>query len=206
MTEDFIEIVTKEYEKWRKGQEEYTKVVNKKIELENKKIEKIQKLLQDKKVKEFAEEIGYEERLPRKYLTLENSLYDFLKNQMSSIEWSKKELKQDKYPIYCFLKSVQPLYSTRTGKEINGYDDLYWNLQQCGYSFGPSDNKENGTKREEFIAKNIDNIIYPPKGKNFWDKETFYKVQTEFVEEALKTNQKEAKKLILAKYGRNNNK
>ncbi len=72
MTEDFIEIVTKEYEKWRKGQEEYTKVVNKKIELENKKIEKIQKLLQDKKVKEFAEEIGYEERLPRKYLTLEN--------------------------------------------------------------------------------------------------------------------------------------
>ena len=39
------------------------------------------------------------------------------------------------------------------------------------------------------------------KGESFEIKETICKVQTEFIEEALRTNQKEAKKKIILKYG-----
>jgi len=206
MTEKFIRLVKEEYKDWAITQEKHINEKNHEIELKIIEWERIHSLLQDEKVKEFAKAINYIEKIsPPKLLTLENSLYDFIKRYMSSIEWSKKELEQDKYPIYCFLKSQEPIYSARTGAKICGFKDLYWNLQQPGYSFGPSDSTINGKNREAFKKKNIENIIYAPEGESFGNKEAFYKVQTEFVEETLKTNQGEAKKLILAKYGRNNN-
>ena len=61
--------------------------------------------------------------------------------------------------------------------------------------------KENGKNRELFRIKNADNIIYPPEGKSFFsDPELFYKVQAEFIDEALRTDQEQAKRLILQKY------
>ena len=206
MTEDFIRVVKEEYEWWAKEQKNYINEENRKIKLEADKWEKIHSLLQNQKVREFAKHINYIEKLsPPKPLTLENSMYDFIKRRMSHIDWPKKVLEQDEYPIYCFIRSQKPVYSARTGTRMCDFEDLYWNLQQPGYSFGPSDYEEGGTNREEFRKKNTKNIIYPLKGESFANEETFYKVQTEFVEEALRTNQSEAKKLIIAKYGRNNN-
>ena len=76
------------------------------------------------------------------------------------------------------------------------------NLQQYGYSFGPSDKYSNGKNRERFRIENIDNIIYPPKGESFTNENVFFRIQSEFVEETLRTNQNEAKKKIIKKYGR----
>jgi len=132
----------------------------------------------------------------------DNSLYIFLKNYMSKIKWTEKALEKDLYPIYCFYESQEPIYSARTGKKISDYVDLYWNFQQPGYSFGPSDSIENGNNRKKFIFENIDNIIYPPNGKSFANLDVFYKIQAEYVKEALSSDQVSAKKLIIKKYGR----
>ena len=53
-----------------------------------------------------------------------------------------------------------------------------------------------------FIIDNSDKIIYAPYGKSFRNKDTFYEIQSEYLEEALKTNQRKAKKLMLSKYGK----
>ncbi len=50
----------------------------------------------------------------------------------------------------------------------------------------------------------MDKIIYPPKGESFRNLDTFYRVQAEYVEESLRTNQEEAKVLVLQRYGRKN--
>lgn len=202
MTEDFINIVKEEYNSWCEREKEKisneNQIIKEEIEIQN----KIHRLLQDEKVREFARYIGYDEKKGYNNLALNNSLYNFLKKRMSCIEWEKNILKYDKYPIYCFLKSEKPIYNRGSGKRLSGFDDLYWNLQRRGNSFGPSDFKANGKNREKFRIKNINNIIYPPENESFFDVETFYRIQTEFVEEALRTNQGEAKKLMLQKYGR----
>ncbi len=176
---------------------------NKQIQEQIEVLKKIKTLLQDEKVREFANCIGYTEKGFPEYVKLEDTLYDFLKNIMSFDIWSEKALKEDQYPIYCFLQSEKPIY-TASDKKMSDFKDLYWNLQKAGYSFGPSDSKENGKNRERFRMKNIDNIIYPPEGESFMNSQTFYKVQAEYVEETLRTNQREAKTLIIQKYGKQN--
>ena len=202
MTDDFISIVKAEYNSWREREKVRISKENQKIKVEMEIWNKIHRLLQDEKVREFAEYIGYEEEKVCNYLTLHDSLYDFLRKYMTNIEWPENILKYDKYPIYCFYRSETPSYRGVSGKIMCGFDDLYWNLQRPGYSFGPSDSMVNGQNREIFRIKNTNNIIYPPKSESFANLETFYRIQTEFVEESLRTNQGEAKKLLLLKYGR----
>ena len=57
-----------------------------------------------------------------------------------------------------------------------------------------------GISKNKF--KNKYDIIYAPEGKSFSDKDTFYDIQAEYVEEAIKTDQNSARKMILSKYGR----
>ena len=201
MTEDFIRIVKEEYPSWRKLQEQYISDQNQIIKKMNENIQRIHELLKDEKVREFAECIEYKEEKIMNYLEIDNSLYDFLKHEMCNYLFTEELLKDDNYPIYCYLRSHEPIINCITGKRISDYEDTYWNLQQPGYSFGPSDKKENGKNRELFRIKNADNIIYPPEGKSFFsDPELFYKVQAEFVGEAIRTDQEQAKRLILQKY------
>ena len=202
MTDDFISIVKAEYNSWREREKARISKENQKIKVEIEIWNKIHRMLQDEKVREFAKYIGYEEEKVYNYLTLHDSLYDFLRKYMTNIEWPENILKYDKYPIYCFYKSETPIYSVVSGKRMCGFDDLYWNLQRPGYSFGPSDSKENGRNREIYRINNANNIIYPPEGESFENLDTFYRIQTEFVEKSLRTNQGEAKKLMLQKYGR----
>lgn len=202
MTEDFIEIVKEDFPSWSKRQEQKIIKKNQEIKEENDRIQKIHELLSDEKVKEFAEYIGYKEKQTIKYLVINNSLYDFLLNNMTLIDWPDYILKKDKYPIYCFYKSQKPMTSIVTGKRLCDYTDLYINLQKPGYSFGPSDKYSKGNNRDKFRIENINNIIYPLEGESFADEKTFHRVQAEFVEEALRTNQEQAKKLILNKYRR----
>ena len=202
MTDDFISIVKAEYNSWREREKARISKENQKIKVEIEIWNKIHRLLQAEKVREFARYIGYEEGKVYNYLTLHDSLCDFLRKYMTNIEWPENILKYDKYPIYCFYRSETSIYSVVSGKRMCGFDDLYWNLQRPGYSFGPSDSKVNGKNREIFRIKNTNSIIYPPESESFANLETFYRIQTEFVEESLRTNQGEAKKLMLQKYGR----
>lgn len=134
----------------------------------------------------------------RQNIILESPLYEFLREVMSKYNWSEEDLIKDKYPLYCFID-----FRVLACKDNYIYEDNYWSLQQADFTFGPVDNKKEGTKnREKFIMNNSDKIIYAPYGKSFKDKDTFYDIQSEYVEEALKTNQKNARKLILSKYGR----
>ena len=128
----------------------------------------------------------------------DNSLRAYLKNCMS--DWIYEDLDDDKYPIYCYVGFKKPLLYNMVGRK-NVYQDIYWSLQSKGLVVAaPTDNVFNGNRREEF--KKTHDIIYAPKGKSFYDYDTFYGIQAEYIEEALRTNQEEAKKLILSKYGR----
>ncbi len=201
MTDDFIEIVKKEYTNWSENEKNRIDEENQRIKEKIEIYKKIHQLLQDEKVKEFADYIGYVENKNCGYISLKNTLEYFLRYYMTKYTWSDKALKNDKYPIYCFYKSQDPLYSCH-GNKLCNYEDLYWNLQEKGYSFGPSDLTKDGKNREKFRIKNINNIIYPPEGESFVDANTFYRIQAEFVEEALRTDQATAKQLIIQKYGR----
>lgn len=150
MTEDFIRIVKEEYPSWRKLQEQYISDQNQIIKKMNENIQRIHELLKDEKVREFAECIEYKEEKIKNYLEIDNSLYDFLKHEMCNYLFTEELLKDDNYPIYCYLRSHEPIINCITGKRISDYEDTYWNLQQPGYSFGPSDKKENGKNRELF--------------------------------------------------------
>lgn len=204
MIEEIIRLIKQEYPIWRRRKNKEVEQTNQKIKEEIELYNRIHDLLQNEKVKEFAETIGYKEKKPCSYVELKDSLYDFLSCYMIGIDWDSRMLKRDKYPIYCFIESRDPIYSARTGKRIANYHDIYWDLQRRGNSITCSDSNENGQKREKFRIKNVDNIIYPPEGESFTNSETFYRIQTEYVEEALKTNQANAKKLLLQKYGKRN--
>lgn len=204
MTESFMKYVIDNFDIWYERRKEYIKKENETTKLLIEKQNRIKELLQDEKVRLFAEEINYkEEKINRQYLKIEDPLLEFLKTSAKDILWTDKELQKDEYPIYCFINSNDPIYSVRTHKRMNSYRDIYWNLQRPGKNIGPEDYSERGKNREYFKIKYQDNIIYPPKGKSFKDNDTFYLVQSEYVKEALNTNQEHAKKLILTKYGKN---
>ena len=114
----------------------------------------------------------------------------------------KNKSQEDKYPIICYLKSKKLDSRERTVKKMSKYADLYWDLQAPGNSFGPSDFFAFGKNRERFNKENENNIIYPPDGQSFTDNNVLLKVQAEFIDEAIRTNQEQAKRLILQKYGK----
>lgn len=202
MTDDFIRIVKEEFLSWSEEYEQYILEKNREIKEQNDRIKKIHELLIDEKVREFAKYIDYKEKETSEYLEIHNSLYDYLKTVMSRYMWPNDISKKDNYPIYCFYKSERPVISCVTGKRLCDFTDQYLNLQQYGNSFGPSDKCSNGKNRERFRIENIDKIIYPPKGESFTNENVFFRIQSEFVEETLRTDQNEAKKMILKKYGR----
>ena len=109
--------------------------------------------------------------------------------------WTEKQLKSDKYLIYCYISSIAH------SRGLPEYTDRYCSLQYWNKHFYVNDYVEWGKRRERFKNKNEDSIIYDPYDNN-WNRWTFSNIQTEFVEEALKTNQENAKKLILSKYGK----
>ena len=176
MTEKFIKIVKRGYDNW--------------YELE--KMKKNLNLMNDNK-NEFNIDNS---------LINSNLLEDYLKTHRLFMLYLgiTNNLKEDEFQIYCYLKSEKTTPRKRTIKRISNYTDFYWNLQIPGLSFGPSDFFPFGKNREKFKQENKDKIIYPPEGKSFEDENTFFKVQAEFIEETLRTNQEQAKKLILQKY------
>lgn len=204
MLEGLIEYIREEYPFWSENQKKFVNETNLEIQKKIEMLKKIHALLQDDKVKEFARIIGYQEPNNNlKFLELHNSLYDFMKDCMSKVDLNMKHLKHDEYPIYCFLKSQESIISARTGRRMCDYQDLYWNLNRPGYSTGPSDSKKDGKNREKFRIKNADKIVYLPEGDSY---DAFYRIQTDYVEEALKSDQATAKKMILQKYGKKNDK
>ena len=126
----------------------------------------------------------------------------FLKEQQLFLRYMgiKNKSQEDKYPIICYLKSKELDSKERTVKRMSKYADLYWDLQAPGDSFGPSDFFAFGKNRERFNKENENDIIYPLDGESFTDDNTFLKVQAEFIDEALRTDQEQAKRLILQKY------
>ena len=133
-----------------------------------------------------------------------DSLIRFLKEQQLFLRYMgiKNKSQEDKYPIICYLKSKELDSKERTVKGMSKYADLYWDLQAPGDSFGPSDFFAFGNNRERFNKENENDIIYPLDGESFTDDNTFLKVQAEFIDEALRTDQEQAKRLILQKYRR----
>ena len=131
-------------------------------------------------------------------------LIRFLKEQQLFLKYMgiKNKSQEDKYPIICYLKSKELDSRERAVKGMSKYADLYWDLQAPGDSFGPSDFFAFGKNRERFNKENENDIIYPLDGENFTDDNTFLKVQAEFIDEALRTDQEQAKRLILQKYRR----
>ena len=198
MTEDFIEYVRNNYPKWRAIKSQNIDNYNEELKKELEKEKEILELLKDENVKRFSEIIGYKYNpIKRDYLDNGLGLYDYL--YQGTWESLPSELNEDKYPIYCYVGFKEPLKGIRG--YIFHYDDLYWNLQQRGYIFAhPSDTSKNGKNREKF--KNTHDIIYAPEGKNFYDKEFFCKLQSEYMEVALEEGQEEARSMILSKYGR----
>lgn len=126
----------------------------------------------------------------------------FLKEQQLFLRYMgiKNKSQEDKYPIICYLKSKELDSRERAVKGMSKYADLYWDLQAPGDSFGPSDFFVFGKNRERFNKENENDIIYPLDGESFTDDNTFLKVQAEFIDEALRTDQEQAKRLILQKY------
>ena len=133
-----------------------------------------------------------------------DSLIRFLKEQQLFLRYMgiKNKSQEDKYPIICYLKSKELDSRERAVKGMSKYADLYWDLQAPGDSFGPSDFFAFGKNRERFNEENENDIIYPLDGESFTDDNTFLKVQAEFIDEALRTDQEQAKRLILQKYRR----
>ena len=133
-----------------------------------------------------------------------DSLIRFLKEQQLFLRYMgiKNKSQEDKYPIICYLKSKELDSRERAVKGMSKYADLYWDLQAPGDSFGPSDFFAFGKNRERFNKENENDIIYPLDGESFTDDNTFLKVQAEFIDEALRTDQEQAKRLILQKYRR----
>lgn len=129
-------------------------------------------------------------------------LIRFLKEQQLFLRYMgiKNKSQEDKYPIICYLKSKELDSRERAVKGMSKYADLYWDLQTPGDSFGPSDFFVFGKNRERFNKENENDIIYPLDGESFTDDNTFLKVQAEFIDEALRTDQEQAKRLILQKY------
>lgn len=129
-------------------------------------------------------------------------LIRFLKEQQLFLRYMgiKNKSQEDKYPIICYLKSKELDSRERTVKRMSKYADLYWDLQAPGDSFGPSDFFAFGKNRERFNKENENDIIYPPDGQSFTDNNVLLKVQAEFIDEAIRTNQEQAKRLILQKY------
>ena len=129
-------------------------------------------------------------------------LIRFLKEQQLFLRYMgiKNKSQEDKYPIICYLKSKKLDSRERTVKRMSKYADLYWDLQAPGDSFGPSDFFAFGKNRERFNKENENDIIYPPDGQSFTDNNVLLKVQAEFIDEAIRTNQEQAKRLILQKY------
>ena len=108
----------------------------------------------------------------------------------------------DKHIIYCYLNSSKPARGKATGVRLSYYDDNYLNLQIRGYSFAISDRFSFGKKRERFKLVHQSDIIYPPEGKSFLhDRNLFCAVQAEYIRESINTNQDNAKRLIISKYG-----
>ncbi len=217
MTEEFMDSVKKDiamnYSLWAEKQKEKVEKENDIIREQNKRIENINELLKDENVRKFAELIRYEKEEPVKYLEDHTSLFDYLYRANLSEDCNEYDryisfylnyiLENDKYPIFCYLGSETPIVSPITGKKYRNYSDRYWSLQRSGYSFVVSDESEDGKNREEFRNKYADSIIYPPEGLNFLDCPwLFRRIRAEFTDEALRTNQGEAKKLVLEKYGR----
>ena len=93
MTDDFISIVKAEYNSWREREKARISKENQKIKVEIEIWNKIHRMLQDEKVRQFAKYIGYEEEKIYNYLTLHDSLYDFLRKYMTNIEWPENILK-----------------------------------------------------------------------------------------------------------------
>ena len=131
-----------------------------------------------------------------------DSLIRFLKEQQLFLRYMgiKNKSQEDKYPIICYLKSKELDSRERAVKGMSKYADLYCNLQAPDDLFGPSDFFAFGKNRERFNKENENDIIYPLDGESFTDYNTFLKVQAEFIDEALRTDQEQAKRLILQKY------
>lgn len=201
MTDDFMNYVKNEYDKWVTKRRNYIRYNNIEYEKEIANLKRIRELLTDDRVQEFANLINYREKeINRKYIVMDDPMYEFLYQTAVLCEWPFESLKEDKYPIYCYIKSQGPIYSEARKKRISDYQDIYWNLQQPGHAIGPTDRYKNGKNRENFKKNN--NIIYAPEGKSFIDLKEFFKVQTEYVNEACNSSQEEATKLILSKYGK----
>lgn len=114
-----------------------------------------------------------------------------------------ERFKRDEYPIYGYLKSEKLMPKKRVARKMDKYADLYYDLQTPGVLIASSDKFLFGQKRKLFKMENKDSIIYVPEGKSFADPDIIFGIQAEFVEEPLKTDQNEAKKLLLSKYGKN---
>ena len=209
MTEDFMNIVKTEYKRWYKLREA---AVNNKNEMLKREIEKnkaIRELLNDENVLKFARLINYHivEILPNdgKPLTMDNALRDFLSINMDSIIWDREELENDKYQVLCYIgfnifSFVYDYQNENTELNLN-YSDIYWSLQNRKLVlYQPTDYNEYDKNRD--IFKKTHDIIYAPKGKDFLDRETFYSMQAEYVDMALKEGQQAAKNMILTKYGK----
>ena len=191
MTEDFMKIVQNERDNWIIAKENASKKYNLKLKQEIDNYNIIHELMDDKKVKEFAKLINYKNMpIVRTYLPEKYTLYDYLSCEMSKMEWTGYELSRDKYPIFCYLKTIDDVQVLLDGNKISNQLDIYYNLQQKGFEYiKPSNIK-------------LCDVIYAPDGKSFMDDETFYSIQTEYVQTALESNQNEAKKLILSKYNK----
>ena len=209
MTEDFMDIVKSEYGRWYDLKK---KAVEKQNELLKREIEKnkaIRELLNDENVLKFARLTNFHlvEILPNdgKPLTMDNALRDFLSINMDIIEWDRKDLENDKYQVLCYVgfnifSFVYERWSQNLVLNLS-YKDIYWSLQNRELVlYQPTDIDEKGKNREKF--RKTHNIIYAPEGKDFYDKETFYDIQAEYVDMALKEGQEKAKSMILSKYGR----
>ena len=201
MTEEFMKIVKKHFEFHKNLHADVVRMQKTSLDNQIERYNTIHELLKDEKVREFADLISYKEKpVTEEYIGPFYTMKDFLIQNMTGFEWTLDDLKKDKYPIYCYVGLKQPIVKNLIGKKASYYD-IYWSLQRKGLVFAsPNDLECYGTNREEF--KKTHDIIYTPEGKSFYDSNTFYEVQAEYVEEALRTNQEEAKKLILSKYGR----
>ena len=197
MTDYYFKYVMREYPLWYEEHKNDIVEKNEQIRIKNENIKKLSFLLQDAMVSEFAKTIGYKLEEPSNYLDEADLLNIFLQKHFSFYDYRK--VKRDKYPIFCYI-GFEKIDFGRIGIY---YEDLYINLQQYKSNFIIGDKRENGKNREGFINKNIDNIIYAPEGESFNDRETYYRIKTEFFREALRTNsQEEAHKMLVQKYGR----
>lgn len=207
MTDVTINDVKENFEKWKKIIRQKIDEYNLDAEEKLRRYNEIESLLEKADVQSFAKLINYQiSEKPTFRSYDEITLSEYLKRQhydLPNLDLNYL-LSVDKYPIFCYVRSYEPRRSVVTRKFLNRYDDLYYSIEFPGRGYLASDYTQVEINRKKFKEKY--DIIYIPGGITFQNQDLLYDIQAEYVEEAIKTNQETAKRLILSKYGKNTNK